>query len=76
VGEEEFEIVGETVGEELRARAVHEFTMRWFVSRGRDSPIGLGGPTSSYRQWGTLHVRGIPKFWILMILVSKANQGF
>jgi len=76
VGEEEFEIVGETVGEELRARAVHEFTMRWFVSRGRDSLLGIGSLTSSYRQWGTLPVTGIPEFWTLMILVSKANQGF
>jgi len=33
VGEEEFEIVGETVGEELRAKAVHEFTMRMFATK-------------------------------------------
>lgn len=33
MGEEEFEIVGETVGEELRAKAVHEFTMRMFATR-------------------------------------------
>lgn len=53
MGEEEFEIVGETVGEALRGESgngIHEFTMRWaattkggwFICRGkggRDLPF-------------------------------------